>query len=107
MKCSEFKNCKGCPEYDKDYCEGVKESNKREKKKSKQTKSDYFISIMDDINPLFSDITEFNNQSYRLLLPDGRKFNYYPTTSLLINIKTGYRTDLYVKHFKKYFNFLK
>ena len=34
MICSKFKakDCKGCPEYDKDYCEGVKEINKKKKK---------------------------------------------------------------------------
>jgi len=108
--CKQYPNCKGCPEVELDYCYGVKALMKEERdivKEKKQEKREYFKGVVEKMSPLFEEIREFNNDSFRLILPNGYSYNYYPTKDKLTSLQTYKRTYLTVWNFEKYFEFLK
>ena len=106
--CETYKinNCTGCPEAEKDFCEGVKYRMKIDKAKSKDYRRSRWETIIDEMKQYFKNVNYIGNDSYILTLPSGKNLNYYPTTGTLMDAKTKWKTEVSINDFKRYFQFL-
>lgn len=105
--CKKHPGCDGCPQDHKDFCEGTNFSRRLEKERAKDYRRLKWDGIIKEMSPCFKNIIPFGNDGYKLVLPNGYVYHYYPTTELLINMYSKRRVELDINYFEKYFSFLK
>lgn len=102
-ECEMYKkeDCVNCPDKEKDFCYGSKQSLKRYTRTGRRKNKDLFVSLIDDITELNATINENSNNSYSIRI-NNVTFVYFPYSYKIVSRKYKLSDEVYAENLINY-----